>query len=119
MTKDGQFLRMKCNYIHQKDDMICSDNQKIMLHVTLELLYDKGYVYSDVRRSNILLDQENDKAYFIDFDLCDKVDTEYPENYNHSEIVEHHQEARAKKKRAKDHDKYSLATVINCLSLNS
>ena len=85
---------------------------------TLEDIHRLGYVHSDIRRSNILLSSATQQAYFIDFDLCGKINTKYPSEFNHYGIVERHEDARAFSKRRKSHDKYSLRIVLSELGID-
>ena len=83
-----------------------------MLLKTLKSLHSYDYVHSDVRKSNILCDDERDEAYLIDFDLCDKEDVYYPKVYNHASISERHKGAFAYKPRKKFHDVFSILKIL-------
>ena len=107
-----RFARVKCRYIEQSKESHHSKNQAIMLLETLKSLHSNGYVHSDVRKNNILFDDENDEAYLIDFDLCDKEDVNYPEVYNHASISERHKDASADKPRKKIHDVFSILKIL-------
>ena len=116
LTKDGWFVRTRCKYLNQ-DNVKCTENQAHMLMNTLKRIHKQDYVHSDIRRSNILLSSATDQAYFIDFDLCGKVNTNYPSGFNHYDIDERHEDACAFKKRQKSHDEYSLNIVLQNLGI--
>ena len=56
------------------------------------------------------------KAWMIDFDLAGKVNTHYPETYNHIDIEERHQDDAEDKKK---HDTYALSVIIKKYSESS
>ena len=56
----------------------------------LHILHVAGYVHGDLRKENLLF--SDNKALMIDFDLAGKVNTHYPETYNHIDIEERHQD---------------------------
>lgn len=76
-------------------------------------LHENGYVHGDVRLANIIFG--TDTAWIIDFDICNRVNASYPEDYNHINIPERHREARANMPMKKEHDVYSLIELINAM----
>ena len=109
VTSDGTFKCLVCNFLRPSRNNIKKDHI-IQLLKTLDTLHKKGYVHSDIRTTNIIFCKS--AAYFIDFDLMDVEDTDYPTTYNHYYIKERHPHARAHNKRKKEHDRYSLYRVL-------
>ena len=75
----------------------------------LNRLHLKGYVHGDIRKENLLFNENY--AWMIDFDLTQLEDTLYPSNHN-SSIEERHRDARASRPMKKSHDLYALSIII-------
>jgi len=77
--------------------------------VALQKLHNALHVHSDVRMANIVF-TEDGNTKLIDFDLTDKINTEYPRGYNN--FPERHPDAKELHPRLIVHDRYSLIYLI-------
>ena len=75
----------------------------------LHIVHTKGFVHGDVRSENIIYGTDG-KGYLIDFDFAKKERQHYPASYNN--LVERHKDAVAQKVMLKEHDRHSLAFLM-------
>ena len=71
------------------------------------------YVHGDIRVTNIVFPsaEAEDGGVLIDFDLVREELTEYPSDYN-DKLSERHPDAYAHQPMKKEHERHSLAVVI-------
>ena len=114
ITIDGHIKLLSYDYqrVESGKEKILECYQPII--EALDMLHSKAIVHSDVRLRNMLFLCDGD-AKLIDFDLADKVDTTYPDNY-HSNFEYRHKDAKPGEKRKIDHDRYSLLCIIDILA---
>ena len=114
ITIDGHIKLLSYDYqrVESGKEKILECYQPII--EALDMLHSKAIVHSDVRLRNMLFLCDGD-AKLIDFDLADKVDTTYPDNY-HSNFEYRHKNAKPGEKRKIDHDRYSLLCILDTLA---
>lgn len=110
LSKDERFVVLQYEYIDGDHD-IKDRKQAIPVLDQLIRIHSMNMVHSDIRKVNLVFCDDSITASFIDFDLADKVDTAYPENYNYL-LKERHSNAVPGWPREKEHDFYSLWHVL-------
>lgn len=110
LTTDSRIQILEYEYI-RGDHHPHHKEQFKKIRRDLGKLHDKGYVHSDIRRINLLFGEGENDAWIIDFDLAAKEGDEYPEGYNHYNIMERHEGARAGLPRKRDHDLHAVSIL--------
>ena len=89
----------------------------------LHKLHEAGYVHGDIKKENIIFNDDKDFSYLIDFDLAKKEGGKYPEGFRFFEGVSYrHPHAKKYCVMRKEHDRCSLQCVMKrcalCLHLS-
>ena len=111
LSEDKRFQMLKYTYL-KGDHKMRKKSQYAHILQQLHKIHEIGYVHSDIRDINIVFSKCSDEAWIIDFDIAGTEGSIYPDNYNHSEIFERHDSARAGKPRKKVHDRYALSVLM-------
>ena len=111
MTVDKRIAVMSYQYIEGSHKPSALKQFANVVRI-LNRIHELGYVHGDIREVNIIFVQEGDSV-LIDFDLARQENTKYPVDYNCATIYERHAQAGPSLKMKKEHDRYSLAVIIN------
>ena len=111
LTHNGRVQLLQYDFINGRHKPV-NIQQFASIMQDLHILHGAGYVHGDLRKENLVFSVEDNKGWMIDFDLAGKVDTYYPATYNHMNIEERHQHAKAGYPRQKKHDTYALSVII-------
>ncbi len=98
VSKDKRFQCLRYSF-RKGQHKPSHKRQFVPLINILVLIHRQGYVHSDIRVTNLIFSSNAKDAWALDFDLAGTVSTCYPSNFNHFDISERHQSARASNKR--------------------
>ena len=76
----------------------------------LDMFHAEHYVHGDIRESNMIV--SGNSVNFVDVDMTGKEGTTYPGTYNHTSVIERHENAKKNRKMEKIHDRFALHCII-------
>jgi serine/threonine protein kinase len=112
LSKDKRFQHLRYKFRDGQHEPL-HKRQFVPLIETLQRIHKEGYVHSDIRSVNLIFSYNRKEAWILDFDLAGRVSTCYPTNFNHCNIPERHQSAKAHCNRETVHDWYSLGMIMS------